>query len=1017
MLLSLLSEDRARTSWGRGAILTNHTRLVCLAALAVMLWCAAGVTAAPTTATQAQNAVTGWLKVSRTPLGTALGGQIARVDTFTAEAGEPVYYVLYLEPSGFVVVPADDRVEPIIAFVEHGTYDPSPDNPLGALVSRDLPSRIAAVRDPQATARAQTAESHLLDRRKALEKAGLEAQSKWAELQDYVDMVQAMGLSDISDVWVAPLVQSQWSQTMAWGDYCYNYYTPNHYPCGCVATAMAQVMRYYEHPSEGIGVHTFTITVDGNSQDANTRGGDGAGGPYNWSDMLPQPEPNITLPQRQAIGALCYDAGVSANMKYASSESCASIGSASSALKGVFGYSNTVHGCGIPWGLWNDRINPSLDAGCPVILGITGVGGSHAIVCDGYGYDLDTRYHHINMGWGGASDAWYNLPDVGSYHAIEGYVHNIFRTGSGEIISGRVTTEAGIPMSGVTVSADTGSQIYDVNTNDKGIYALSKVPANTTFTVSASKNGYTLVPQRVTTGYSDYYNAGSKWGIDLEGVSGSHPVIWLSVEELEFTAVEGGANPDPQILSIWNCGFETLNWMITCDCNWLQVEPNAGSSTGEPNEVTFNVDTTNLSHGSYHCELTVTDPCALNSPKAAQVTLYVTNELYVPDQYPTIQAAIDAAAHGCTVIVAPGLYTGQGNRDLDFMGKRLTVRSSDPNDPNVVSTTIIDCNGTEAEQHRAFYFHSSEDANSILAGFTITNGYLADFGAGICCDGSSPTISNCVLVGNTASGGGAGGALACLGSRATIINCVIVGNRAEGADGFVFNGSGGGICCLDGEPNIINCTISGNKASKHGGGIFCMESTPAVINSILWGNAPQQIYFFNGTPLVGYSAIEDGFSGAGNIDLNPCFADPGFWHPNDTPNDANDDFWVGGDYHLRSQAGRCDPNEECWIVDANTSPAVDAGDPNSSWTAELWPHGKRINIGAYGGTAQASMSLSSEGSVADLNNSGSADYIDLMLFAQEWLCEEFLLSGDLNRNGFVDLPDFAVFANDWLWEE
>jgi hypothetical protein len=207
-------------------------------------------------------------------------------------------------------------------------------------------------------------------------------------------------------------------------------------------------------------------------------------------------------------------------MSYTSSGSGAGLDDATAALISTFGYSNAVLAGSGFWTEGNDRTNPNLDADCPVILAITRIGGSHAVVCDGYGYDLDTLYHHINMGWGGASDAWYNLPDIGSYYAIKSYVYNIFPTGSGEIISGRVTTEAGIPISGAAVSADTGSQIYDVSTNDKGIYALAKVPANTTFTVSVSKNGYTFVPQSVTTGYSDYYNTGNKWGIDFEGVSG-----------------------------------------------------------------------------------------------------------------------------------------------------------------------------------------------------------------------------------------------------------------------------------------------------------------------------------------------------------------------------------------------------------------------------------------------------------------------------------------------------------------
>jgi hypothetical protein len=99
------------------------------------------------------------------------------------------------------------------------------------------------------------------------------------------------------------------------------------------------------------------------------------------------------------------------------------------------------------------------------------------------------------------------------------------------------------------------------------------------------------------------------------------------------------------------------------------------------------------------------------------------------------------------------------------------------------------------------------------------------------------------------------------------------------------------------------------------------------------------------------------------------------------------------------------------------SPCIDAGDPNSDWTAELWPHGKRINMGAYGGTPQASMSLSSAGNIADFNNDDFVNWKDLKLLGDNWLHEAVLLSEDLSRDGLTNYIDYAIFANEWLWEE
>ena len=470
--------------------------------------------AATTTTDQAATVVAGWLKSDSTPLDITLGRVSLRVDTYVDAADQPIYYIVNLDPDGFVIVPADDQVEPIIGFVSTGSYDPSLDNPLGALVSMDLSARVTDARNPQGT------------KMDYLQQVAQDAENKWDNLTLLAggDVLET-GIGSVSDVRVAPFVQSRWSQQTECSNYCYNYYAPSYYPCGCVATAVAQVMRFYQHPTAGIGVNGFSISVDGLSQTAYTRGGDGSGGSYNWGNMVLDPDCGTTSTQCQAIGALCYDAGLSVGMSYASAGSGADTMATKDALTSTFGYSNARKGynsgSNIGAGL-NGMVNPNLDAGLPVIFGITGSAGGHAILTDGYGYNSSTLYHHLNMGWAGSNDAWYDLPSIvtTSYTFTSVYkcVYNIYVSGSGEIISGRVTDFASNPISGVSIVGQRSSGgTYNDTTDSSGIYALAEIPSGSSYTITATKAGHSFPPQTVTTGTSSDYGStsGNRWAISF----------------------------------------------------------------------------------------------------------------------------------------------------------------------------------------------------------------------------------------------------------------------------------------------------------------------------------------------------------------------------------------------------------------------------------------------------------------------------------------------------------------------
>ena len=275
------------------------------------------------------------------------------------------------------------------------------------------------------------------------------------------------------------------------------------------------------------------------------------------------------------------------------------------------------------------------------------------------------------------------------------------------------------------------------------------------------------------------------------------------------------------------------------------------------------------------------------------------NTYYIPGNFATIQAAIDSAVDGDEIIVRDGTY----NENIRFWGKAIAVRSE-----NGPAATII--RGVEGESYEdcgpaaVVTFWNWEGADSVLDGFTITNGINGGFGGGIACYASEPGISNCIVTDN--NGGFTGGIFLCDWTggyaAATITNCVVTNNTS---------GETGGVYCGGTLPMITSCTISGNSAI-YAGGISC--GGISVVNSVLWGNSPDQIC--EGSPInITYSDIQGGWTGEGNIDCDPAFA-------------------CGSNYRLTS--GSC-------CIDAGTN----AGAPDKDIRGVPGPQGNGYDMGAY----------------------------------------------------------------------
>lgn len=320
------------------------------------------------------------------------------------------------------------------------------------------------------------------------------------------------------------------------------------------------------------------------------------------------------------------------------------------------------------------------------------------------------------------------------------------------------------------------------------------------------------------------------------------------------------------------------------------------------------------------------DDDAPNDPRAADASASDPYENGTPEHpFDKIQEAIEVAAHGTVVLVYPGTY----RENIDFLGKRIQLVGTDPNDSNATAWPVIEA----ATSGPVVHFTGGEDPNGTLAGFVVTGGK-----------------------GTTA------GVIRCSRATATIANCLIVGNRPRGLNAAV-------IHCEHGNAVFVNCTVTDNHIGACTAGFGVVDGEVTVTNSIFWNNTyscwsntNKKIFTDDGAEIwISYSNIADGWPGLGNIDADPLFARVGRWADPDNPHivlgpDDPDAVWMMGDYHPKSQAGRWDLDLRDWVRDEVTSPCIDAGFPTTPVGHERAPNGGLINMGAHGGTTQAGKS-------------------------------------------------------------
>jgi len=658
-------------------------------------------------------------------------------------------------------------------------------------------------------------------------------------------------------------------------------------------------------------------------------------------------------------------------MDYSAGSSAAYLATADANLVGIFGYSNCIYG-------WNSganigpgltaMINPNLDYNHPVILGIMPEEGGHAIVCDGYGYNLGAPYHHLNMGWSGQQDAWYNFNDSNymppGYTYVDDCLYNLFKTNANELISGRVTNISGTPVAGVAVTAQrSGGGTYPATTDYRGIYVLAHVPSASTYTISP---GPAYGTQVVNTGTSVDGTAvsGNVWGVDF--------TISKMYVDSNATGNDDGSS--------WEDAYNYLQDALAAASSGTQIL---------------------VAEGTYR-----PDQKTGQTPGNRSATFQLINGVALYGGFPS---------GGCNDWADRHIATYE-----TILSGDLTIKDIYVSDPCNLLTE-----STRAENSYHVVTGSNTDATAILDGFTITAGNAdgsawpdnegggmlnissnctvnkskfvenssSAGGGGMRNDYSNLHITNCIFFRNASGGSGGGGGVKNYNSSPTLLNCRFIWNEdvsgGSNAGGlfnissspavtncsFIKNSSvyGGAVSNVIGScPEITNCTFTANLASSYSGAVNDWnDSYPIITNCIFWDNnapAGSQIGDSGSSAAtVNYSDVQGGWTGAGgvgNINIDPCFMDAN--GPDDVIGTLDDNITLSVD-----------------------SPCIDVGDNTAVPSGVTTDLDGRLRIAD-----------------GDCNDS---DIVDMG--ASEFA---YVYIGDLDCDCAVDFFDFAIFARHWL---
>ena len=324
-------------------------------------------------------------------------GELTLVYTATSTRGEACFYVFNVGDEGFVMVSADDVYRPIVGYSDEGAFDAQNINPELNYMLNELIS----YRSRQLTGEPSPAVA-----------------AEWRQVTERGAQMSFNG--GRANTY---LCSTRWNQ-----DYPYNYYCPTatggpggHVYAGCVACAMSQVMRYWNHPLQGTGSYSYYYNVPGTGNgpwSANF-----GATTYDWDNMPNSINSNSPQVQIDAIATLMYHCAVSVNMMWAIDGSGAFSDDVPQSIAQYFDYTNQAvkrNRDSFQYDVWANMLKESFDMGWPVFYSGQSSEGGHAFVCDGYN---DANLFHYNWGWGGSGDGWFDF-DLIDYNSSDGAIFN-----------------------------------------------------------------------------------------------------------------------------------------------------------------------------------------------------------------------------------------------------------------------------------------------------------------------------------------------------------------------------------------------------------------------------------------------------------------------------------------------------------------------------------------------------------------------------------------------------------------